>query len=71
MNQMERVWTRMKSTASKLAKKKVLMSTTESRDAVLQMCHQEKAQPPPAEALHYLSSELVRLTSEARMACDQ
>lgn len=64
MPPMERVWVRMKSTAAKLAKHQTLISEQESRNTVLKLCRQEKATSPPPDALHYLATELVRLTSE-------
>lgn len=66
MNPMERVWMRMKVMATKSAHHSALVSMRESRDTVLKLCRQEKAQIPPPEALHFLATELVRLTAEAR-----
>lgn len=68
MNPIERVWTRMKATANKLADRKTQITIRESRDAVLKFCRQEKANSPPRDALQFLAKELVRLTREARIA---
>lgn len=67
MNSMERVWKRMKISANKSAGKKTLISMRESRDAVLKLCRQEKANTPPRDALQFLAKELVRLTLEAQI----
>ena len=67
MNDMERVWMRLKRTASRLAKDDTLISVRDSRDRVLKICDQEKAKSPPREAVRYLAAELVRLTLEARL----
>jgi len=64
---MERVWTRMKIAATKLAGRKSLVNVAESRDAVLKICRREKATPPPPDALEYLATELVRLTLERQV----
>ncbi len=63
---MERIWARMKATATKLAKRKVLVGESESRDTVLKICRSESAKPPPPDALDYLTGELLRLTREGR-----
>jgi hypothetical protein len=67
MNSMERVWTRIKGIANKSADKKALISMDESRNVVLRLCRQEKADTPPRDALHFLAKELVRLTLEAQL----
>jgi hypothetical protein len=67
MNPTERVWARMKVIATKVADRKTLISMRESRDTVLKLCRQEKAQVPPRDALHFLAKELVRLTREAHV----
>lgn len=64
MNSMERVWARMNVIATKVANRKTSISMRESRDTVLKLCRQEKAQVPPRDALHFLAKELVRLTRE-------
>jgi hypothetical protein len=61
---MERVWTRMKTTANTNARQRTLVSVPASRVTVLKICRQEKAVPLPREALDYLATELVRLTLE-------
>lgn len=66
MTDMERIWERMKTTASRLARRKTLVGEAESRETVLSICRQEKATPPPPEALDYLSAELLRLTLQDR-----
>ena len=66
MNPMERVWTRMKVNAAKSADHKTSISMRESRNVVLKLCRQEKAQTPPRDALQFLAKELVRLTLEAQ-----
>lgn len=63
---MERVWTRLKTTAIKFAEHKRLISVRESRNTVLKICRQEKANSPPPDALQYLATELVRLTLEGQ-----
>jgi hypothetical protein len=63
---MERVWERMKTTATRLAKRKIPVGEAESRETVLSICRQEKATLPPPEALDYLSAELLRLTLQGR-----
>jgi hypothetical protein len=67
MNAMERVWARMKRSATKYAEHKTLISVRESRNTVLKLCRQEKAKAPPPDALHYLATELVRLTLEQQV----
>lgn len=64
MSAMERVWTRINTAATKFAEHKTLISVLESRNTVLKICRQEKAESPPPAALQYLSTELVRLTLE-------
>jgi hypothetical protein len=59
---MERVWTRMKITAAKVAKRKTFISVAEAQRAILTMCHLERTAPPPPEALEYLASEMVRMS---------
>lgn len=66
MNDMERVWMRLKKTATRLAKDDTLISVRDSRDRVLKICDQEKTKSPPRDAVRYLAAELVRLTLEAR-----
>jgi hypothetical protein len=65
MNSMERVWTRMKTSAVKSARRETVPSMQESRNTVLKLCRQEKAVTPPRDALQFLAKELVRLTLEA------
>lgn len=67
MTEMERVWTRMKAAAKKLAGRKSLVNIAESRDTVLKICRRESATPPPPDALEYLATELVRLTLERQV----
>jgi hypothetical protein len=62
MTAMERVWTRMKSAAAKVAKRKTFVSVSEAQRAILTMCHLERTTVPPPDALAYLSSELVRMS---------
>ncbi len=59
---MERVWTRMKTTAAKVAKRKTFISVAEASRAILTMCHLERTASPPPDALEYLASELVRMS---------
>lgn len=59
---MERVWTRMKTTAAKVAKRKTFISVAEAQRAILTMCHLERTASPPPDALEYLASELVRMS---------
>jgi len=59
---MERVWTRIKTTAAKVAKRKTFISVAEAERAILTMCHLERAESPPPDALEYLASELVRMS---------
>jgi hypothetical protein len=66
MTAIERVWTRMKTTATKNAQSKTLVSVRESRDTVLKICRREKAQRPTQETLQYLATQLVRLTLEGQ-----
>ena len=68
MNPMERVWKRMKVMAAKSARYGTVVSLRESKDAVLKLCRQEKAQIPPGDALQFLAKELLRLTVEARLS---
>ena len=63
MTSMERVWTRMKTTATTNASKGTLTMPA-SRLTVLKICRREKAKTPRQDALHYLATELVRLTLE-------
>ncbi len=67
MTKMERVWMRMKTTATKLAARKRLVNVAESRDTVLKIYRRESATPPPPDALEYLATELVRLTLERQV----
>ena len=62
MNSMERVWTRMKTSAAKVAKRKTFISVGEAQRAILTMCHLEKTASPPPDALEYLASEMVRMS---------
>jgi hypothetical protein len=64
MTAMERVWTSMKTTADKFAESKTLISVRASRLTVLKICRREKAKTPRQDALHYLATQLVRLTLE-------
>lgn len=66
MTEMERVWMRMKTTATRFARRRALLSVPMSRTIVLKICSQQKAKSPPADALEYLATQLVRLTLEAR-----
>ena len=59
---MERVWTRIKTSAAKVAKRKTFISVAEAQRAILTMCHLEKTASPPPDALEYLASELVRMS---------
>jgi len=59
---MERVWTRMKTAAAKVAKRKTFISVPEAQRAILTMCHLERTASPPPDALEYLASELVRMS---------
>jgi hypothetical protein len=63
---MERVWARMKASAAKSARHKILINMRESQNAVLKFCRQEKAATPPRDALQFLAKELLRLTLEAQ-----
>jgi hypothetical protein len=62
MTAMERVWTRMKTTATTNAEKRTLLTMPASRRTVLKICRKEKAKTPRQDALHYLATQLVRLT---------
>lgn len=62
MTPMERVWARMKIAAAKVAKRKTFVSVSEAQRAILTMCHLERTTAPPADALEYLSSEMVRMS---------
>ncbi len=57
---------RMKTSAAKSAGQKIVASIQDSRNTVLKLCRQEKAQTPPREALQFLVKELQRLTLEAQ-----
>jgi hypothetical protein len=65
MNAIERVWTRMKTSAAKAAVHKTAIGMRESRNTVLKLCRQEKAETPPRDALQFLAKELMRLRREA------
>jgi hypothetical protein len=52
--------------ANKTAGQKTLISMRESRNVVVRLCRQERAETPPRDAFHFLAKELVRLTLEAR-----
>jgi hypothetical protein len=65
---MERVWTRMKSAAAKVAQRKTFISVSEAQRAILTMCHLERTIAPPPDALDYLSSEFVRMSEHDRPA---
>lgn len=56
---------RMKKTAVKSARRKVVINMRDSRNTVLELCRQEKAVTPPRGALQFLAKELMRLTLEA------
>ena len=66
MTDMERVWTRIKTAATRFARRRDFLSVPMSRTIVMRICSQQKAKSPPADALDYLATELVRLTLEAR-----
>jgi hypothetical protein len=66
MTSMERVWTRMKTTATTNASKGTLLTMPASRLTVLKICRREKAKTPRQDALHFLATELVRLTLETK-----
>jgi len=66
MTAMERVWTRMKTRATKFSKRETLISVPEAQRTVLTICRRELAPYPPPDALEYLTSELVRLSLEQR-----
>lgn len=59
---MERVWTRIKTTAAKVANRKTFISVDEAQRAILTMCRLERTASPPPDALEYLASELVRMS---------
>jgi hypothetical protein len=64
MTSMERVWARMKTTATTNASKGTPLTMPASRLTVLKICRREKAKTPRQDALHYLATQLVRLTLE-------
>jgi hypothetical protein len=64
MTSMERVWTRMKTTATANARGRTPLTMPASRLTVLKICRREKAKTPRQDTLHYLATELVRLTLE-------
>lgn len=66
MTAMERVWIRMKAKATKFATRETFISLPEAQNTVLTICRQEHAEYPPPDALEYLTSELLRLSSEGR-----
>jgi hypothetical protein len=59
---MERVWARMKTTATQFAKRNTFISATEAQRAILTMCHRENTASPPPDALEYLTSEMMRMS---------
>jgi hypothetical protein len=59
---MERVWTRIKTAAAKVAKQETFISVAEAQRAILTMCHLERTASPPPDALEYLASEMVRMS---------
>jgi len=66
VNDMERVWKRIKTTAARFARRKAVVGEAESRDTVLEICRSENAKSPPPEAVDYLTAELLRLTREGQ-----
>jgi hypothetical protein len=59
---MERVWTRIKTAAAKVAKPETFISVAEAQRAILTMCHLERTASPPPDALEYLASEMIRMS---------
>jgi hypothetical protein len=56
----------MKTTATTNASKGTLLTMPASRLTVLKICRREKAKTPRQDALHFLATELVRLTLETK-----
>ena len=63
-----RVWTRMKASAERHARRTGYLSVREAKLEVAKLCESEKTEQPPDDALEYLANELVRLTLEGRNA---
>jgi hypothetical protein len=64
MTSMESVWASMKTAATAYARQRTILTMPASRLTVLRISGQKKAQTPSQDALHYLATELVRLTLE-------
>ena len=58
MTETERVWARIKRTARKLAAKGRIPNTREAEGIVSGIVRDEKADPPPHEAVTYFAGEL-------------
>jgi hypothetical protein len=65
---MERVWTRMKTSAHKFATRNTFISAPEAQRAILTMFHREKVASPPADALEYLTTEMLRMSQPGTAA---
>ena len=63
-----RVWTRMKASAKRHARRTGYLSVREAKLEVAKLCQSEKTEQPHDDALEYLANELVRLTLEGRNA---
>ena len=73
MTEMERVWERVKLSASQHAASATLVSMADARYIVDSICDDESHKRPPGAAIDYLAGELVRLTLEATfrgVSCD-
>ncbi|HET6275329.1 MAG TPA: hypothetical protein VFE16_05240 [Candidatus Cybelea sp.] len=65
MNEIGRVWDRLKDRAAAYAEHDLVVDPVDSRAIVAQILREERTATPPAAALDFLASELVRLTAEA------
>jgi len=52
----------MKTSANKFAERNTFISAPEAQRAILTMCHREKVESPPPDALEYLTTEMVRMS---------
>jgi hypothetical protein len=66
VEELERVWERVKDRAALYAERDVVITPADSRMTVIQICREERTERPPPDALDFLASELVRLTTAAR-----
>lgn len=66
MSQMDRVWLRLKEIADRIAAEERPFNVGRARQIVRQLVASEHMGHPPADALEYLSGELMSRVADAR-----